>query len=77
MVKNFSAEREKYFPQNDEISMSIAQNWTQQALECYSLNCDCARCSISKGNYSFVCQMPKVIDTLIANKVPVLKIVKS
>ena len=77
MVKNFSAEREEYFPQNDEISMSIAQNWTQQALECYSLNFDCARCSISKGNYSFVCQMPKVIDTLIANKVPVLKIVKS
>lgn len=50
---------------NNEISDSITQNWTEQALECYRLNCDCSRCSVSKGNYSFVCQMPKVLDVLI------------
>lgn len=54
-----------YAPFNEEISNSITQNWTEQALECYYLNCDCQKCSISKGNYSFICQMPKVIDTLL------------
>ncbi len=52
-------------PQNQSISESITQNWTEQALECYKLNCDCSQCSIAKGNYSFVCQMPKVLDILI------------
>lgn len=57
---------EEFYPQNNGgISDSITQNWTEQALECYKLNCDCALCSISKGNYSFACQMPKVIDALI------------
>lgn len=57
---------EEFFPQNrGEISDSITQNWTEQALECYRLNCNCACCSISKGNYSFACQMPKVLDALI------------
>lgn len=59
-------EEEFYSPANDEISDSITQNWTQQALECYYLNCDCKRCSISQGNYSFICQMPRVVETLVA-----------
>ena len=55
-----------YFePQTDCISESITQNWTDQAIECYSIKCDCSQCSISKGNYSFVCQMPKVLDILL------------
>lgn len=56
---------ELYAPFNEELSNSITQNWTEQALECYYVNCDCTKCSISKGNYSFICQMPKVIDTLL------------
>lgn len=59
------AEQEFYPQNNGEISDSITQNWTEQAIECYRLKCDCSRCSISKGNYSFVCQMPKVLDVLI------------
>ena len=59
-------DEEEFFPQNHgEISDSITQNWTEQAIECYKINCDCSKCSISKGNYSFVCQMPKVLDALI------------
>lgn len=55
-----------YFePQTEGISESITQNWTEQAIECYNLKCDCTQCSISKGNYSFVCQMPKVLDILL------------
>ena len=54
-----------YSPEIDEMSDSITQNWTQQALECYYLECDCKRCSVGQGHYSFICQMPKVIDTLI------------
>lgn len=55
-----------YIPQtNGEVSPSIMQNWTQQAIECYVINSDCARCSLSQGNYSFVCQMPKIIKALL------------
>lgn len=54
-----------YMPGNDDMSESITQNWTEQALECYSINCDCKKCSLSNGHYSFICQMPKVIDALI------------
>lgn len=65
-VANFEVEEDEFYPQNNgEISDSITQNWTEQALECYKLHCDCTKCSITKGNYSFVCQMPKVIDVLI------------
>lgn len=46
------------------ISDSITKNWTEQALECYSLNGDCSQCSIMKGHYSFQCQMPKVVEIL-------------
>ena len=55
-----------YTPQtNGEISASIMQNWTQQAIECYEINCDCAKCSLAGGNYSFVCQMPKIVRALL------------
>lgn len=57
---------EEFYPQKrGDISDSITQNWTEQALECYRLKCDCKHCSVSKGNYSFACQMPKVLDILI------------
>ena len=46
------------------ISESITKNWTEQALECYSLNGNCAECSIKKAHYSFDCQMPKVVEIL-------------
>ena len=46
------------------ISDSITKNWTEQALECYRLNGNCAGCSIVKGHYSFECQMPKVVEIL-------------
>lgn len=46
------------------ISDSITKNWTEQALECYQLNGNCAQCSIMKGHYSFQCQMPKIVEIL-------------
>ena len=65
MERIVSENADLYGPAMQEMSDSITQNWTEQALECYYLECDCARCSITKGNYSFICQMPKVIDTLL------------
>jgi hypothetical protein len=56
----------EFEPQNSgEFSGSITSNWTEQALECYCVGCDCTKCSLSKGDYSFVCQMPKVVDILV------------
>lgn len=56
----------KTLPRNNgEISNSITKNWTEQALSCYKNNFNCSECSIMTGNYSFVCQMPKVVEILI------------
>ncbi|HCB11324.1 MAG TPA: hypothetical protein DEO94_04135 [Cyanobacteria bacterium UBA11991] len=63
-ILNFE-EFDLYHHINEEISESITQNWTTQALECYYLNGNCKNCSITKGHYSFICQMPRVIDTLL------------
>lgn len=65
MDRKFLNDLDMYMPANEEMSVSITQNWTEQALECYSINCDCKKCSLQNGHYSFICQMPKVIDTLI------------
>lgn len=59
-------EKSAFEPGNKgEFSDSITKTWTEQALECYSIGCNCKKCSLAGGNYSFVCQMPKVIDILI------------
>ena len=60
-------ERVRYIlPRNDgEISSSITKNWTDQAIRCYKSSCNCSDCSIAKGNYSFVFQMPNVIKILL------------
>ena len=65
--KYVSADNEFYPQNNGEISESITQNWTEQALECYRLKCNCNDCSVSKGDYSFVCQMPKILEMLIVS----------
>lgn len=57
----------KYLNAKDrgEISNSITKNWTDQAIRCYLNNTNCEACSVAKGNYSFVCQMPAVIEILL------------
>ncbi len=66
MGKDYFLCSDEYYPQNNgEFSNSIIKNWTPQAIECYTINCDCKKCSLAKGNYSFVCQMPKVIRALL------------
>ena len=55
-----------FYPQNNgDISSSITQSWTEQAIECYSIKCNCSQCSLKNGHYSFKCQMPKDINILI------------
>ena len=55
---------------NGEISNSITQNWTNQAILCYTSRCNCTECSITQGNYSFICQMPEVIKILLEHVGP-------
>ena len=40
MDRKFLNDLDMYMPANEEMSVSITQNWTEQALECYSINCD-------------------------------------
>jgi len=57
-----------------ELSTSITKNWTEQAIECYTLNGNCAECSIRKAHYSFDCQMPRIVEILkLMNGEPVIK----
>ena len=57
---------EHFTPQtNGEVSDSLTQNWTRQAVECFSLKSDCRNCSISKHGYSFICQMHKIVEQLL------------
>lgn len=46
------------------MSDSITKNWTEQAIECYKLQGNCAECSIRKAHYTFDCQMPRVVEVL-------------
>lgn len=55
----------KYRPRKKTLSDSISKKWTDQAIRCYKSNQNCSECSINSGNYSFVCQMPKVIKSLL------------
>lgn len=48
-----------------DVSSSITQSWTDQALKCYLSKSDCANCSIPRGQYSFQCQMNKVVPALL------------
>ena len=52
-------------PVDEEVSASITQTWTDQAIKCYVTAADCANCSIPKGGYSFACQMNKVVPVLL------------
>lgn len=51
--------------ESNEISNSITKNWTDQAIRCYLSKCNCTECTVAQGNYSFVCQMPAVIEILL------------
>jgi hypothetical protein len=51
--------------ENESVSHSISQTWTDQAIKCYLTNADCANCVIPRGNYSFTCQMSKVVPVLL------------
>jgi hypothetical protein len=54
-------------PLGEDVSTSITQTWTDQAIKCYMTRSDCSRCVIPRGNYSFVCQMNKVVPVLLKN----------
>ncbi len=70
MTHGLNKSADVFVPQtNGSISDSLLKNWTIQAFECYSINCDCSKCSIKKSQYSFVCQMPKVVNELIKNNI--------
>lgn len=52
--------------ENDSgMSNSITQNWTDSAIRCYYNNCNCSKCPIANGNYSFNCQMNSVVKILL------------
>lgn len=67
-VSTIGAEKVKYIntEKDSNLSNSITQNWTDQAIRCYYQNCDCSTCPISKANYSFQCQMASVVKILVA-----------
>ena len=51
--------------ERNEVSASISQTWTDQAVKCFKIGANCSQCEIPRGNYSFVCQMNKVVPILL------------
>ena len=62
----YETQRVKYLDSGvtGNMSNSITQNWTDQAIRCFYNNCDCNKCTITKGKYSFDCQMASVVRIL-------------
>jgi hypothetical protein len=54
-----------FWEEKESVSSSITQTWTDQAIKCYLTKADCASCSIPRGQYSFACQMNKVVPVLL------------
>jgi hypothetical protein len=50
---------------DEDVSASITQTWTDQAIKCYLSSANCEGCTIPKGGYSFACQMNKVVPVLL------------
>jgi hypothetical protein len=50
---------------DEDVSASITQTWTDQAIKCYLSSANCEGCTIPRGGYSFVCQMDKVVPVLL------------
>ena len=71
-VRGHAVPKIKYIDQDKHYGMSnsITQNWTDQAIRCYYNNCNCSTCTITKGNYSFECQMASVVRILLKNLGP-------
>lgn len=66
MFQKFLSAKEPFEAQTKGvISNSIVQNWTIQALDCYKINCDCKKCPIKNGGYSFKCKMKEVVKILL------------
>lgn len=49
----------------EEVSTSITQTWTDQAIKCFLTGANCSRCIIPRSGYAFQCQMNKVVPVLV------------
>ena len=69
MFDDFKYDYEFYeLDTNSLVSDSIVQNWTQSAIDCYQINCDCSKCQIALGGYSFKCKMKNIVEILLKTK---------
>ena len=44
-----------------EFAPSLSRKWTKQAYDCYSIGCDCSKCSIPTQMTSKKCQMKAIV----------------
>ena len=64
--RKFWVQRTQDVLKQEDVSTSITQTWTDQAIKCYMLCSDCVSCSIPRGEYNFVCQMNQVVPVLLS-----------
>ena len=58
---------------NVSCSETLAQNWTQSAIDCYQLGCRCSKCNLYKlyfKNSVFKCKMKEVVIELVRQAGP-------
>lgn len=53
---------------NVSCSETISKNWTQSAIECYLIGCNCSKCNLNKIYFSksvFKCKMKETVIELV------------
>ena len=53
---------------NVSCSETISKNWTQTAVDCYSIGCNCSKCNLNKIYFSqstFKCKMKETVIELV------------
>ena len=53
---------------NVSCSETISKKWTQSAIECYLIGCNCSKCTLNKlyfSNSIFKCKMKEVVIELV------------
>ena len=58
----------KMYRYNVSCSETNSKNWTQTAIDCYSLGCNCSKCNIYKIYFSksiFKCKMKESVIELV------------
>lgn len=57
-----------YYRYNVSCSETVSKNWTQSAIDCYEIGCNCRNCNLNKIYFlksEFKCRMKETVIELV------------